>query len=77
MNNKPDKKPFPFASGEFGLSEVVMRAIPLAHLGAPNPALFVNPADIEPARRFSENRSQRTVPDLGSLEADEIALLRT
>ncbi len=54
-----------------------MRAIPLAHLGAPNPALFVNPADIEPARRFSENRSQRTVPDLGSLEADEIALLRT
>jgi hypothetical protein len=77
MNNILDKKPYPFRSGEFGLSEVVMGAIPLAHLGASNPALLVNRADIEPGRRFSGNRSQRTVLDVGALESDEMALLRT
>ena len=35
MNNKPDEKPYPFRQGEFGLSEDVLRAVPLAGLSAP------------------------------------------
>ena len=37
MNNKPDEKPYPFRQGEFGLSEDVLRAVPLAGLSAPDP----------------------------------------
>ncbi|MEK7527550.1 MAG: hypothetical protein AAB574_00830 [Patescibacteria group bacterium] len=49
MNNKPDEKPYPFRQGEFGLSEDVLRAVPLAGLSAPDPFLLINSGDIPPA----------------------------